>query len=512
MNRRAYGLLPILVLMGCATSPNPDDSLPGPTVYDVNIEENGIDDSILEAQSEALKKLRSRKTQSVEPNSQIEHTYTMNTRVNHPKVKKWIHYYSVKDRERFQRFLNRGAKYKQLVQDLLVTNGLPPDLYYLGILESGYVQKAVSHAGAVGPWQFMAPTGRQYGLRIDSYVDERIDPIRSTLAAIRYLRELHRIKKSWPLAMAAYNAGPGRVRRAMRRGGSQNYWNLTSRRLLPYDTREYIPQFLAILSIGQNLKKYGFVEQAEETLPPMELVKVPSPVNLEKIAEIGSLQADELKKMNPHLLKSLTPPGKEHYHIWVHDGHVARVKMSYEAIAQHRIQGLKATRFIASQNTRIHRVRRGQHLSMIARRYGTSIQKIKRLNNLRSNRIYAGQKLRVKGRATRSFAKKKLPVATKTYYVVRRGDNLTAIAEKHGTSVTKLKRTNGLKKSIIYKGQKLRLNSSANSVKRYKIRPGDNLHKIAKKFGITVKRIKSLNNLRSNRILRGQYLVIAGND
>jgi len=498
--------------MGCATSSNNYDSRPDPTVYDLNPEENGIDDSILEAQSEALKNLRARKAKDLKLNGQVEHSYTMNTRAHNPKVQKWIRYYSVKDRQRFQRFLNRGAKYKQLVQDLLVTNGLPPELYYLGILESGYVQKAVSHAGAVGPWQFMAPTGRQYGLRIDNYVDERIDPIRSTLAAIRYLKELYRIKKSWPLALAAYNAGPGRVRSAMRRGGSQNYWNLTSRRLLPDDTREYIPQFLAILNIGQNLEEYGFVEQAEETLPPMELVKVPSPVNLDKIAEIGNLQVNELKKINPHLLKSLTPPGKKHYHIWVHDDNVLRLKMSYNALAQHRVPGLKATRYIAGRNTQIHRVRRGEHLSMIARRYGSSIEKIKRFNNLKSNKIYVGQKLRVRGQAKRAVATKKLPVARKTYYVVRPGDNLTAIAKKNGTSVTKLKRTNGLKKSTIYKGQKLRLNSSVSSVKRYKIRSGDNLYKIARKFGITVKKIKSLNNLRTNRILRGQYLLIAGND
>ena len=112
-------------------------------------------------------------------------------------------YYTTKDRERFQRFLNRGAKYKEVIEDLLVASGLPPDLYYLGILESGYRTNATSHAGAVGPWQFMRPTGRQYGLKINYYVDERQDPIRATEAAIRYLKELYRQKRSWYLALAA---------------------------------------------------------------------------------------------------------------------------------------------------------------------------------------------------------------------------------------------------------------------------------------------------------------------
>ena len=139
----------------------------------------------------------------------------------------WIEYYCGKGRDRFQRFLNRGAKYKKVVQEMFIDQGLPPDLYYLGILESGYSKKAVSRAGAVGIWQFMAPTGRQYGLKINNYVDERIDPLRSTMAAGRYLKDLYHQKKSWFLALASYNAGPHRVGQAMRRGDTESYWSLT---------------------------------------------------------------------------------------------------------------------------------------------------------------------------------------------------------------------------------------------------------------------------------------------
>lgn len=499
--------LVLLMLSACASSPHPHDLLPVTGGQEDSLPaDESIDDTLMEKQSRAIEKLKNRSALKIEKTAP-QPVYSMRTLPRHPKVKKWIKYYSQKDRARFQRFLNRGAKYKEVIQDLLVTNGLPPDLYYLGILESGYVTKAISRAGAVGPWQFMAPTGRQYGLKIDEYTDERIDPIRSTLAAIRYLKELYRIKKSWPLAMAAYNAGPGRVRGAIRRGGVNDYWHLSQRRLLPHDTREYVPQFMAILTIGKNLRKYGFIEKPKEVLKPMELVKVPSPVPLKKIASISQLPLKTLKTMNPHLVQGLTPPGATHYPLWVEKGYVSRVSLAYNKISKHRISGLKARQRLA-QNTKIHRVRRGQHLTMIARRYGTSVGKIKRLNNLRSSRIYVGQKLRVKSRAPARVASKKLPVARKSYYVVRPGDNLTHIAKRHGTTVSKLKRVNGLKKTTIYKGQKLKLEGQPR-LKSYKILPGDNLYKIARKFGVSVKQIKAINNLTSNRILRGQYLKIA---
>ncbi len=522
---RTLMTLGLLVLTACASSPELEET---PTSFLVSASEdqddNSIDDSLVWAQKRAVDRIRNRilderegpvmQAAPTKSKPVIEVEYLMETKEDHPKVKKWIEYYSVKDRKRFQRFLNRGAKYKQVIQDLLVTNGLPPDLYYLGILESGYVTKAVSHAGAVGPWQFMGPTGRQYGLKINNYVDERQDPIRSTMAAIRYLKELYRLKKTWYLALASYNAGPGRVRRAMRRGGVRNYWTLTRRRLLPYDTREYIPQFLAILTIGKNLEKFGFVEKPKEYLQPMELVKVPSPVKFKRIAQHTQFSENDIAELNPHLFKKMTPPGKrKYYHLWVPKHKIDQVSNSYAAIEKHRINGLKLRRrYVAGSSRRVHRVRRGQNLSTIARRYGTSVGKIKRLNGLRSSRIYVGQRLKVKGRARRSVASSKY----KQYHRVRRGENLTRIARKYGTTVAKLKRLNGMRKGRIYVGQKLSLmpggkKVARNKVRRYRIRRGDNLSTIARKFGLTIRKLKQLNNLRGNRILRGQYLNVAAN-
>ena len=554
--------------MGCATSSQPSQ------FQDVEIEEVGgdsIDSSLVLAQRRSVDRIQnqveSEADEEVVPTvgaKEIKHKYVLKTKNNHPKVQKWIRYYSEKDRKRFQRFLNRGAPYKKVIQDLFVSNGLPPDLYYLGILESGFVIKAKSRVGATGAWQFMAPTGRQYGLKINNYVDERHDIIRSTLAAIRYLKELYRQKKTWHMALAAYNAGPGRVRRAMRRGRSTNYWNLTRRRLLPYDTREYIPQFLAILSIGKNLGKYDFTETIEDPLVAMELVKVPSPVHLKKISELTQTSLSDLKKLNPHLKRDMTPPTKKKvYHLWVKKELASNVSQSFALIQNFRIKGLKVKRSIARYRGKksTHRVRRGQNLSTIARRYGMSVSKIKRYNNLKSSRIYVGQKLRVRSRATsrnvsthrvrrgqnlssiarrygmsvsrlkklnrmkssRIIVGQKLKVkgrvaskstrrVAKTSHKVRSGENLSRIAKKYGTSVASIKRLNKLKNGKIFKGQKLRiLKSKTARAKKYKIRRGDNLYKIAKRFGITIKKIKRLNKLKNNQIMRGHYLIVAGN-
>lgn len=374
---------------------------------------------------------------------------------NHNRLtKKWIEYYSVKDRERFQRFLNNGQVYKTVIQQLLVDHGLPPDLYFLGILESGYKTHAVSHAGAVGPWQFMRPTGKEYGLAIDYYVDERLDPMRSTVAAIRYLKELYRQFRSWELALSAYNAGPGRVRRAIRRGGTKDYWNLSNRRYLPRDTRHYVPQFLAILTIGTNPEKYGFHLNQANKLPPIRLVNVPSPVKLQDISNMCKVSLTRLKKMNPHLTRGLTPPHLKSYDIWVPQSHVVKVIAKKPHLKDKIVKGLKRRNYVAKRGkARYHRVKRGQTLSTIARHYGKSIKYIKSLNRLSNNRIYVGQKLKVSGTAQ---VVKKHRVASKSIrYKIRRGDSLIGIARKFNTTVSKIKETNSLRGNHIQKGQYL---------------------------------------------------------
>ena len=499
-----------VIFVGCATVEQSSTTQSPPSRP---IDVQTVDDSIFRSQSAALSKIQIPEKEPITITESVvvrkpRIKYEMDTKNHLPKVRKWIKYYSQKDRKRFQRFLNRGAQYKQVIQDLLISEGLPPDLYFLGILESGYQTGAVSHAGAVGPWQFMAPTARQYGLKINNYVDERVDPIRSTISAIKYLKELYRQKKTWPLALAAYNAGPGRVRRAMRRGGSRNYWKLTRRRLLPYDTREYIPQFLAMVTIGKNLEKYGFVEKAKNIFQKRELVSLPAPIRLSDVAQMTGGRLEDLKAMNPHFNNQISPPTKSQtYGVWIPKELVAKAIAVKPQLVAKRIKGLKLRkRSRIARGGRYHRVRKGQNLSRIARRYGTSVRKLKRLNRLRTSRIFAGQRLKVSGGRTRSKS-----VSSKAYHRVRRGDNLTRIARRYGVSAKQLQRANGLRGSKIFVGQKLYLKrqlAKKKSVKRYKIRSGDNLAKIAKRFGISIRQLKRLNGLKSSKILRGQTLIV----
>ena len=477
---------------------------------------SSVDLSLILSQQRAVDRIRgfneNRPNQDGE-NPETPIKYVLDTQSNHPKVRKWIHYYCQKDRERFQRFLGRGAQYKRMVQEIFTSQGLPPDLYYLGLLESGYSKKAVSRVGAVGIWQFMAPTGRQYGLKINQFVDERIDPVRSTMAAAHYLKELYRQKKSWHLALASYNAGPGRVRRAIRRGDSENYWSLTRRRLLPYDTREYVPQFLAILYISKNLEKFSFTEKKEEGFLNLELIEVPSPLKLKQITRLTGIPLKEIKKNNPHLLRGLTPPGSKNYPLWIKSEYKQIIADNKAKLSKYRIKGLKVRRFISSDRgkPKVHRVRKGQNLSVIARRYGFSVKKLKKINKLKSNRIYAGQKLKLQKTGAVSSPgsfKRKL-------YRVRQGDSLHRISKKFNLSVKELKKINKLKSNRIYAGQKLKLQKTSRrslGKKRYRIRRGDSLHKISKKFGLTVKQLKKLNKLKTNKIIYGKYLLVARKD
>lgn len=235
------------------------------------------------------------------------------------KVAAWIEYFSQKDRDRFQRFLDRGEPYREAVENILEENGVPVDLYYLGLIESGFNFRAKSKAKAVGVWQFMRPTGRSYGLSVDAYVDERRDPIRATEAAAWMLRDLNREFKSWYLAMAAYNAGVGRIRQAVKRGRSNDFWTLVERHVLPKETMEYVPKFLAARYIAENPDVFAFYINEDQKYPDVSLVKVPSPVTFATIERICGIPSGTLSFVNPHYLKACSNPAHASDEIWVPD-------------------------------------------------------------------------------------------------------------------------------------------------------------------------------------------------
>lgn len=204
-----------------------------------------------------------------------------------PQVEAWVKYFSVRDRARFDRFMGRGAMYKSLIQEILVENGVPSELYYLAMIESGFARRARSHASAVGVWQFIAPTGRRYGLRIDQDVDERMDVIRATRAAARYLKDLKTEFGSWYLAMAAYNCGENRVRRAVARAGTKDFWKLARARRLPAETINYIPKFQAAMVIARNPERYGFRRKTLYDFPSVDKIRVKGRIHLAERARLS---------------------------------------------------------------------------------------------------------------------------------------------------------------------------------------------------------------------------------
>ena len=247
--------------------------------------------------------------------------------VRNAPVERFIGIFTGRQQDRMALYLKRSGRYEGMIRGKLRERGMPEDLVYLSLIESGFNPTAKSHASAVGLWQFMAGTARDYGLRVDSYVDERRDPAKSTDAALRYLQDLHRQFGSWNLAAAAYNTGEVRVSKAMRattgssKGEETDFWKI--RRLLPRDTREYVPLIYAAALVGKDPEKYG-LGGVERWLPiPTDTVNVPGGTDLGKVAEAVGTTKKDLRTLNPHLVKGMTPPGKS-YPVLVPDGSGAR--------------------------------------------------------------------------------------------------------------------------------------------------------------------------------------------
>jgi len=297
-------------------------------------------------------------------------------------VKKWITYFTQQDRDRFERFLKRGQPFKRLIQGILREKGIPPEFYYLAMIESGFTINATSHARAVGIWQLMAGTSSRYGLKTNRYVDERLDPIRATVAACDYLLDLYNTFGSWHLAMAGYNAGEIRILRALMKSKTRDFWTLVEKRALPEETMEYVPKFLAAVMIGKNPKRYGFdLGAPARSYPWVEGVQVRASISLDRLARASRLDLETLQTVNPHLIRGATPPTGS-YKVWV-------PKESAQAIMKVKLQK------DPSHAGKIYKVRRGDTLDSISERFGVPLARIKHLNKLQRNRIFAGQVLTI---------------------------------------------------------------------------------------------------------------------
>ena len=375
------------------------------------------------------------------------------------EVERWIDFFTVKDRERFQRFLERGEKYKPQIIAALREQGVPPEIYYQAMIESGFATSATSRAKAVGIWQFMRETGRRYGLRVDSYVDERRDPLRSTVAAALYMKDLYNVFHSWYLAVAAYNAGEGRIMNTIMRSKTRDFWEMARRKVLPNETMNYIPKFIAATMIGTDPQNYGVEGLSPESMPELVTVAVPAPVKLTDIAALSGIPVSVLKDFNPNLLRGMTPPDAGTYRIWVPAAEQSKVEGLHARLLAMRIHGLKNVAKNELEHPSVHLVERGETLPRIASNYGLSVKRIRQINGLQSSRLTPGMRLALvtQDKISQTSSASAIDHQYGHQYRVRNGDSLHSIARRFGVTIQDLKRMNGLRRNAVATGQMLKI-------------------------------------------------------
>ncbi len=388
------------------------------------------------------------------------------------RVKAFINYFTVRERNYTREMIRRQEVYLPLFEKYLKKYGLPTELKYLPIIEAGLNPKAVSGPRAVGLWQFMSPTAREQGLKIDWYIDERMDPEKSTEAACKYIKWLYGVFKDWKMTLAAYNSGIGNVKRAMRRSGNKkDFWDVY--RYLPRETRSYVPQFAAIMYAMEYADEHNLFVEEQEYPIPYDIVKTNQFVYLKAFAEESGMSLEDLKKLNPGIKKGAIPASAKNFELRVP----------------------KAT--------------------------------IEQFNE-RSTQILAKAEA---GKTEFEKMAKNMPGSTfgreKVTYRVRRGDVLGTIAQKHKVRLTDLKSWNNIKGSMIRVGQRLTIWSGPNfyedsgnrgrvvlnqpipNSKTHIVQSGDTLWDISRMYnGLTIQKIKQLNNLKSDRLKPGTSLKI----
>jgi membrane-bound lytic murein transglycosylase D len=401
--------------------------------------------------------------------------------VYNDKIHAFINYFTVKDREYTRMMMRRTNLYFPLFEKYLAKYNMPEELKYLSIIESGLNPRAVSRVRAVGLWQFMSATGRYYGLHNDWYIDDRMDPDKSTDAACRYLNDLHRMFGDWELALAAYNTGPGNVKRAIRRSGyKKTFWDIYS--FLPRETRSYVPQFVAIIYTMNHLDEHNFIHEGHELPVRSDTITVKNFLNFETLASLTGSCLEDLQKLNPAIQRNAVPDLGKNFVINIPTQSKEILNLNRLAILDSASKVGKKEIELLAKNTAgstygrdriVHKVRGGEVLGGIAIRYNVKLADLKKWNNLKSNTIRSGQRLTVWLR----------PGAQSTA--------VTAIAKKQSSAAKPITIAN---------------NSGS---KTYTVQPGDTLWDITQKFhGLTIEKIKSLNKLSGNKIQPGQKLIV----
>jgi membrane-bound lytic murein transglycosylase D len=445
-------------------------------------------------------------------------------------VKKFIDLYAVKKHNLTAKMLGLAEIYFPMFEETLDKYDMPLEIKYLAIVESALNPAAGSRAGAKGLWQFMYGTGKVYGLKVTSMVDDRYDPYKSTVAACEHLSDLYDIYGDWSLALAAYNSGAGNVNRAIRRaGGTKNYWAVWP--FLPRETRGYVPAFIAVNYVMNYAPEHNIYPMRPNLFfYDIDTVTVHDVLAFDQLNEMLGIPMDELKYLNPQFKLGIIPAtnGKT-YTIRIPRQFTADFLNNEKALYAYKTRkGIEHDKLMAevkkAKDRNIHIVRSGENLGLIARKYHVYVSQIRSWNNLRGNTIYPGQRLVIYGAgSSHYYAKSKTPVvrsSAKSTHTVKSGENLALIAKKYKCTVTDLKEWNNLRSSKIYPKQKLIVYKPAektpSTIKDGKyvyhvIRKGDTLWDIAKEYdGVTVEQIKRLNNIRNtHRLKPGQKIKIA---
>jgi hypothetical protein len=305
--------------------------------------------------------------------------------IGNPRVRYFINQFSKSGRNDLEQALTRSGRYMPMIAKVLQEEKVPEELAYLALIESGFVTNTSSSSGAVGLWQFVPSTARKYGLKIDSWVDERRDPAKSTRAAAAYLRDLHDYFGRWYLAVAAYNAGQGAIDKALQSSGAKDFWTLSAKaKLLKEETRNFVPKFVAASLIANDPEKYGFSDVAYESATDYEEVEVQGSLRLASLAEMAGTDPKTIRELNPELLQGLTPPEESGFRMKLPTGHAAIFARAYQERQETR-ETLLVT----------HEVKKGETLFAIARRYGQRVSALMKLNGLLSPRLRVGQRLKV---------------------------------------------------------------------------------------------------------------------
>lgn len=473
----------------------------------------------------------------------------------------------------YERLMAVADFYFPMFEESFAKQNVPLEVKYLSIVESALNPRAVSRVGATGLWQFMYQTGKEYNLNVDSYVDERSDPLKASEAAATYMSKMYKIFGDWELVLASYNSGPGNVAKAIRRsGGKQNFWDI--KKHLPQETQGYVPAFLATMYIFEYHKEHGIVPDTSALkLYATDTVAVRKEMTFNQISSLLDMPVAQLQLLNPAYKLNVVPAYNDKLHflrlpkdkiavftsneekIYAYvqresDIKYGIVQPSKSDIAASQVKKPEPTK-LTSSNTKVYKVMQGDNLYMIATKYDVSVDDIKRWNNLQSDTISYGENLKVAASDSIVKANKaivptlvnqRVAVADSKNndeavanveentaeevltYTVQKGDNLNSIARINNVSVADLMEWNDLSGPTVAFGTKIKIKNQANTEVaqvitpvvlkniEYVVKSGDNLGNIAKKFGASLTELKQWNKLTTNSVSLGKKLIVAKNE